>query len=146
MLAAKASAVWSLEDGVFSGRYYHLGQNDYRRDVVHIYLCLEATKTVTTDSAGIHHRRKKSAPHACLSRPPTQLHHSQMRYSLRGDFCTITDSVLFCGTAIDVRSYFFHAHDTLLTARGQQTFFFLRWSHMLLALCFFCAVLRMSTW
>ena len=55
------------------------------------------------------------------------------------NLCTTTETVLFCGTAIDVRSFFFPRnmpfptlvvfltiHDTLLTALGQRTFF-LRW-------------------
>ena len=55
--------------------------------------------------------------------------------SLRGNSCTITDFVLFCGTADHMRSFFprngpfqisvvfLTIHDALLTARGQRIFF-----------------------
>ena len=80
--------------------------------------------------------------------------------SSRANFCTSTDLVLFCGTAIDVRS-FFHTtfpstsvvfltiHDTLLTADKRRVFcvsvscVFLV-SNAVDTICDFCAVLRMS--
>ena len=58
---------------------------------------------------------------------------------LRGNLCTIAGIVLFCGTAINVRFFFFaqHSptsvvfltiHDTLLTARGRRFSLFLSYA------------------
>ena len=73
---------------------YHPAENDHNyRSFV-----FELVKTVTTVFfAGLMFGELTSP---VMGNPP------------RGNFCTITDIVVFCGTAIDVRSCFFFFHAT----------------------------------